>query len=75
MRRKEQRKEQEIIFTDTFLASHPEASHTDYIMCNEFQELSELGRTFWIKSDTLANALRNLTTRERKIILLFYFLG
>lgn len=75
MRRKERHKEQEILFTDTFLASHPEASHTDYIMCNEFQEISEFGRTFWIKNDTLANALRMLSPRERKIILLFYFLG
>ena len=75
MRRKERRKEQEILFTDTFLALHPEASHTDYIICNEFQEISEFGRTFWIKSDTLANALRMLSPRERKIILSFYFLG
>lgn len=75
MRRKERHKEQEILFTDTFLASHPEASHTDYMICNEFQEISEFGRTFWIKSDTLANALRMLSPRERKIILLFYFLG
>ena len=75
MRRKERRKEQEILFTDTVLALHPEASHTDYIICNEFQEISEFGRTFWIKSDTLAKELQMLSPRERKIILLFYFLG
>lgn len=50
-------------------------SHTDHIRCNEFQEISELGRTFWIQSNTLANTLRMLSPRERKIILLFYFLG
>lgn len=75
IRRKERHKEQEIIFTDTFPDSYPEVSHTDHIRCNEFQEISELGRTFWIQSDTLANTLRMLSPRERKIILLFYFLG
>ena len=74
-RRNLHRKKREILFSDLPFAPHTKVSYTDRIMCIEFQEFHELGRTVMIKNDTLVNALRMLSPQKRQIILLSYFLG